>query len=295
MSRIHDALRRVEAGDKVLSPPEWPIPVPMEVRDSANGNHTSTDDRHTGATAVAHAVHPASDFEACRRLPWQPDPRVVLSFDEPQPDSATEQFRGLRSRLYRMREVQPLKSLIVTSALPFEGKSFVATNLAQVLSLHSERRVLLIDADLRTPRLHSMLGTSCTPGLTEVLMQEAQQAQTIQKGAAENLFFMPAGRAVRGQSELLSNSRFKALIAGLQDFFDWIIIDSPCANQFSDAASLAAGCGGVLMVVRANSTPSDAIRKAIEKFPEESLLGIVLNDLEAGVAQDRKVGERHAS
>src|SRR5262249_45854876 len=70
MSRIHDALRRVEAGDKVLSPPEWPIPVPMEVRDSPNGNHTSTEDRHTVATAVAHAVHPAS--EAYRRLPWQP-------------------------------------------------------------------------------------------------------------------------------------------------------------------------------------------------------------------------------
>ena len=194
-----------------------------------------------------------------------------------------------------MREAQPLKSLVVTSALPGEGKSFVATNLAQVLSLHAERRVLLIDADLRTPRLHFILGTSATPGLAELLLQEVEQPTAIQKGKVDNLFFMPAGRPVRNPSELLSSGQFKTLVVQLQDFFDWIVIDSPSANPFSDAASVASGCGGVLVVVRANSTPSDIVRKAIEKFPEEALLGVVLNEGGADVARSLKTGERHAS
>jgi protein-tyrosine kinase len=292
MSRIHDALRKADQSD-VLDAQEWPIPVP--VRDSANGHHATIDDLCTTTPPEPHAARSASGFEDCRRLTWRPDSRTVLSFDEPRTDSATEQFRGLRSRLYQMREVQPLKSLVVTSALSGEGKSFVATNLAQVLSLHAERRVLLIDADLRTPRLHFGLGTSSTPGLAEVLLQEAGQSTAIQKGEVDNLFFMPAGRPVRNPSELLSNGQFRALIARLQDFFDWIVIDSPSAIQFSDTVSLASSCGGVLVVVRANTTPSDVVRKALEKFSEDTLLGVVLNEGGADVDRSPTTGERHAS
>src|SRR4029077_11236757 len=108
----------------------------------------------------------------------------------------TEEFRTLRSRLYQMRENQSLRKLLVTSALPKEGKSFVAANLAQVMVRQHGRRALLIDADLRGARLHEALGTASTPGLAEYLLGENDEFGVMQRGPMEGLFFIPCGRGV---------------------------------------------------------------------------------------------------
>ena len=100
----------------------------------------------------------------CVPQPWAPDEKTMLFFNGDDIARGSEEFRTLRSRLYHAREKMPLKKVLVTSALPKEGKSFTAANLAQVLVRQHGRRVLLIDADLRGPRLHMMLGTTFVSG-----------------------------------------------------------------------------------------------------------------------------------
>jgi capsular exopolysaccharide synthesis family protein len=189
----------------------------------------------------------------------------------------TEEFRTLRSRLYHMREKMPLKKLLVTSALPKEGKSFTSSNLAQVLVRQHGRRVLLIDADLRGPRLHLMLGTTAGPGLSEYLQGKNDEFSIMQRGPLENLFFIPSGTGIEDPAELVGNGKLKTFLQRVEPLFDWIIVDSPPAIPVSDASVLAKACDGVLMVVRSNSTPCDVARKAREEFPDQSLIGVVLN------------------
>jgi protein-tyrosine kinase len=204
----------------------------------------------------------------------------MLFFRDHEPEHGMEEFRALRSRLSQLQARAPLKCLLVASAMPGEGRSFVAASLAQALALQPEFRVLLIDADLRNPQLHLSLGTSPSPGFSEFLLQEADEFAIMQKGDAENLFFIPAGRSVTGPTELVANGRLKALIDRIEPLFDWIIIDSPAALPVFDASLLANYCDGVLLVVRSHSTPFDLVRKARERFREESLVGVVLNVIE---------------
>jgi capsular exopolysaccharide synthesis family protein len=175
----------------------------------------------------------------------------------------------------------PLKKLLVSSSLPREGKSFVAANLAQVLVKQQGRRVLLIDGDLRGSKLHSALGTTDAPGLSDYLMGEVDEFTAMQRGPMENLFFLPAGKRVNGPAELVANGRLKFLINRVDALFDWIVVDSPPAVTVSDASLLANFCDGVLLVVRSTMTPFDMARKARMEFGDKQLLGVVLNGFEA--------------
>src|SRR5260370_13012403 len=146
-----------------------------------------------------------------------------------------EEFRTLRSRPYHTREKMTLKNLLVTSALPKEGKSFTSANLAQVLVRQHGRRVLLIDADLRGPRLHMMLGTTSSPGLSDYLQGRSDEFSIMQRGPMENLFFIPSGDEISNPAELVANGRLKFLLQRVEALVDCIIIDSPPAVPASDA------------------------------------------------------------
>ena len=224
----------------------------------------------------------------CPRKAWRPDSAVLLSFDDEKTAHGTEVFRALRSRLFQLQKNSPLKSLLITSAAEKEGRSFVAVNLAHAMALQPECRVLLIDADLRSPKLHSILGAYSSPGFSEYLMQEVEEFGIMQRGTAENLFFIPSGRAVNRPTELIANNRLKSLIDQVEPLFDWIIVDSPAAIPVSDSCLLANYCDGVLMVVRSNSTPFDTVRKARERFREESMVGVVLNEIPDDPAPRRR-------
>jgi len=203
----------------------------------------------------------------------------MLFFNSEENARGTEQFRTLRSRLYQMREKISLKKILITSALPKEGKSFVAANLAQVLVKQHGRRVLLIDGDLRLPRLNTVLGAPSAPGLVDYLLGETDEFSVMQRGPMENLFFIPGGRSLAQPAELLANGRLKLLMQRVEPLFDWIIVDSPPAVPVSDAGQLANFCDGVLMVVRSNATPYDTAQKARQEFLGKTLVGVVLNGL----------------
>ena len=121
------------------------------------------------------------------------------------------------------------------------------------------------------------MGSSLTPGLSEYLLDEADEYGIMQRGAVENLFFVPAGRSTSNPAELIANGRLKLLLGRVESLFDWIIIDSPPAVPVSDAGLMSSHCEGVLMVVRSNVTPSNLARKARAEFDDRLLLGVVLN------------------
>ncbi len=220
----------------------------------------------------------------CPRPGWKPDLKTMVFFNTDNHTYGTEEFRTLRTRLYQIRDKQPLQTVLITSALPQEGKTFTAANLAQAIVRQHERRALLIDADLRLPGLHVPLGAPLTPGLSDYLRGDADEFSVIQRSPRGNLFFIAGGKPVSNPAELIGNGRLKNLLQGLKPIFDWIVLDSPPVIPVSDATLLADFCDGIVMVVRAASTPFDLAQKARQEFQGKPLLGIVLNRVEPGLA-----------
>ncbi|HZP64090.1 MAG TPA: CpsD/CapB family tyrosine-protein kinase [Terriglobales bacterium] len=287
MSRIHEALKKAEQ-ERAASQGGQPDTGPLANGEMPVAAMTGVPD--LGA-AAAPAPAPLPSFGSsftfdtllarCTQSNWSPDAATMLFLNSDDQANGTEEFRTLRSRLYQLREKQSLKKILVTSSLPKEGKTFVAANLAQVMVRQHGRRALLVDADLRAARLHSALGTNATPGLAEYLLGEADEFGVMQRGPMENLFFIPSGRSVSNPAELVANGRLKMLLTRVEPLFDWIIIDSPPAVPVSDASLLSNFCDGVLMVVRSNATPFDIAKKARQEFPDNQLLGVVLNGISA--------------
>lgn len=279
MSRIHEALKRAEqeraAAHGGSAVPSQSGEAPALVSSSALDNSAISSLPSFSSQFTLEAL-----LAGCVESKWSPDLKTMLFFSSEE-SPGTEQFRTLRSRLYQVREKQPLKKLLITSALPKEGKSFVAANLAQVLVRQQGRRVLLIDADLRAARLHLALGTSATPGISEYLLGEADERSIVQRGSMENLFLIPSGRAASNPAELVANGRLKTLLSRVEPLFDWIVIDSPPVIPVSDAGLLAKYCDGVLLVVRSGVTPFDVARKARDEFGDKNV-GVVLNAIDAG-------------
>jgi protein-tyrosine kinase len=297
MSRIHEALKKAEqdraasqsiglqSGIVLVSEPE---PPPFAEPNAST--KTAAAPANLGMPPVAD---PFSLETLCSRCPqgeWKPDLSTMLFMNGNDHRQGAEQYRTLRSRLYHLREKRSLKTLLVTSALPKEGKSFTATNLAQVMARQHGRSVLLIDADLRSPHLHRMLGTKSGPGLADNLQGANDEFSIMQRGRMENLFFIPAGNGIEDPAELVGNGRLKILLQRVESLFDWIIIDSPPAMPVSDASVLGKECDGVLLVVRSNVTPCEVARRVRLQFPDEALIGVVLN----GVGND-PVYSRHYS
>jgi capsular exopolysaccharide synthesis family protein len=224
----------------------------------------------------------------CRSVDWKPDSARMLSFDIRNSNPVgLEEFRTLRSRLYQLRSRQTLSRVLVTSALPGEGKTFVSANLAQVMVRQRNRRALLIDCDLRISRLHEALGAPSSPGVTDYLRGDADEFAIVQKGSLENLFFIPGGRPASNPSDLLAGNRLARLLDRLSPLFDWVILDTPPAVPIADASVIAGLCHGVLIVVSSGNTPFDLAQKACREFRQSALLGTVLNRVPRGATYSR--------
>jgi protein-tyrosine kinase len=189
--------------------------------------------------------------------------------------------------LHQIAGTRTLKRILVTSSVPAEGKTFVATNLALSIIRQPDRRVLLIDADLRASRLHLPFGAPATPGLSEYLRGEADQYSVIQIGADEKLCLIPGGNAVANPSELLLSERMKHLLDLVTPIFDFVILDSPPAIPVHDPNLLADFCDGTLFVVRAGVTDLEVAARAVAEFKGKNLLGVVLN----GVGPEATYGQ----
>src|SRR5271168_300142 len=286
MSRIHEALKKAEQEravqpvEPVMLPPEVMEPSPMVRNDVIVAPADVIAQTSIGAAHKNDYLRFEDIRARCTHPEWRPDPNVNVFFSSEAGTHGAEQFRTLRSRLYQLRSNQKLRTLLVTSSLPGEGKTFVTTNLAQAIVRQPDRRVLIIDADLRCPRLHVPLGAPRSPGLSNYLRGEVDEVSVIQNDLQGNLCIIPGGDEVTDPSELLSNGRMKVLIDRLAPIFDWVIVDSPPCLIVSDASVLMDLCDGVLMVVAAGLTPSETAQRACLEFRERNLIGVVLNRAE---------------
>ena len=274
MSRLYEALQRADLERKATS--------------------ASEDDRAVDPAVVAGIGEPPAAraevaLEYIAHHPWKPS---IASFPTlADRGEGVEQFRSLRSRVYQARYEAPLKTILVSSGMPSEGKSFIAANLAMNLARNGVNNTLLIDGDLRRPTLHTLLGAPSTPGLSEYLAGSAGLTDILQRGrtpkalegssigSVANLTFIPAGKCGDNSSELVANHRIEELIAALSPHFDWIVIDSPPVLAVTDAVELSRAADAVLLIARGASTPYDVAQRAQAAFSNSRILGFVLNDV----------------
>jgi len=287
MSRIHEALKKAEQERAAAQPPDSSPSLPStatEVIPRAREGSDEAPSIFKHSAAIASQPGNLKRFEdlikQCAHPHWHPDPNVNIFSNPALSATAAEQFRTLRSRLYQLRGSQQLRTILVASSVPAEGKTFVTNNLAQAIVRQPDRRCLIIDADLRCSRLHVPLGAPPSPGLTDNLLGNADEATVIQHGHEGNLCFIPGGKEVANPSELLLNGRLKTLLERVTPIFDWVILDSPPLLPVADASLLADHVDGVILVLRAASTPTQAAERACQELQGRNVIGVVLNAVE---------------
>lgn len=205
------------------------------------------------------------------------DRSAAIMLREPPPHFS-EAVRGLRTSIVTSSREAPSRSLLVASASEGEGKTLVAGNLAIALA-QTGQRVVLIDADLRKPRLHELLDQSLEPGLTDVLTGNATLADVLRTTAVPGLTLVAAGRPTEQASELLASAAFDQLFALLTEHFVWVVIDSPPVLSVTDANVVAARTNGVALVIGAGRTSARAARLALEELDRAGghIVGAILS------------------
>ena len=291
MSRVHDALRKAAQQEK----PEAPKPSPRVEAQQAWVESAPQPGPVPGArldappsiaTAVVDVAADIDEMESVIQsaavIPYNPAREALLVSPLNPREPPAEEFRTLRTRLNHIQTLQPLHTLVVTSASPAEGKSFTAMNLAVTQSQLADQRVLLADFDFRRPTVDKNFQVSASPGLTDYLLGKAPLEQALRRVEGTNLYIMPAGEPVPNPLELLNLKECKALIQGLRNHFNWVILDSPPLLFAADGNLLATMCDGTILVVRIGTTTFDSVTRALQSLCENNVLGIVVNGARRG-------------
>jgi non-specific protein-tyrosine kinase len=197
---------------------------------------------------------------------------------------ASEQYRVLRSRIEHLSLDKGFRTFVITSPVVGEGKSTTAANLALSMAHSKDKRVALVDCDLRRPTLHTLLGIKMKDGVVDVLEEKASLESAlvpIQNPALpSSLFFLPAGRTHSFSPEWLSSNKMENLIAKLAEQFDFVFFDTPPILPLADSAVLGAKVDGSLLVIRAGSTSLEVLTMAMENIDLQNWVGVVLNGVD---------------
>lgn len=217
------------------------------------------------------------------RIPGKSMGEKLITVEHPKAP-ISEAYRVLRTNLQFSSLDTPLRTLLVTSPNPVEGKSTTAANLAVVIS-QAGKSVILVDSDLRRPVLHRIFGLSNEQGLTDVLLDHSQSLDgRVQETGVENLRLVTTGPLPPNPSELLGSQRMGGLIERLKEEADVVIFDSPPALAVTDASVLGTQTDGVLLIADVGQTRRKLATQAVERFQQvgANLLGVVLNRLKPG-------------
>ena len=207
------------------------------------------------------------------------DPALIAAL---APGSATaEQYRTLRTRVAQSDRGAAAAVILVTSPGRQEGKTLTATNLALTIAQDCQTRVCIVDADLRHPRVHGLLGVQDTPGLAEVLSGEATLADALVTIEQQQITVLPAGKPSARPAELLGSTAMRRTLQALRAQFDRIIVDAAAAFPLADVGILAPIVDSVVLVVQAAVTTKPAIQNAVSIIGSDRVLGVVLNGTEA--------------
>jgi capsular exopolysaccharide synthesis family protein len=302
MSRIYEALQKAESERKSerrepeSGIPDEPASAAMTTAVADPDDAVFAMPRFAEAPIVTDSYSELStrrmggdslDLSRIVARPWAPSLAQLPALLERGP--AVEQFRSLRSRIFELRDISPLKTILVSSGVPQEGKSFISTNLALSLARHKNSKVLLIDGDMRRYTLHQILGCESHPGLADYLAGKADILEVMQRPEAlqaptggaspilPNLTFIAGGNGGDKAADLSGSPRFGELIRQAAPHFDWIIVDSSPVLPVSDAVNLARWCDGVLLVARGGVTKFPVAQRAQSELKASKILGFVLN------------------
>ena len=306
MSRVDEALNRARGNVRVISGPHSRTDITAFTREREDASDSGIgvypveqqgrpERARTGpreAAAIAPAIRPAAAVPSAPRTPIEPQVehglfaqpacrfneavkgKVVIGRDT-SPVSV-EQYRRLAATLHGLHVTSGLRTIMISSALPRDGKTLTTTNLALTLSQSYGRRVLLIDADLRKPSIHEMFGLDNILGLADGLRTGAPGSLPVTE-VSPTLTVLTAGTPDLRPMAGLTSERIATILKEAASRFDWILIDTPPVGLISDAQLLAGLVDGVLLVVGAGSTDHAAVTRTVQALGRERILGVVLN------------------
>lgn len=277
MSRIEEALRRAGAANR-----ESGLESAQELFEAAWSPSADEDPRRDAEPPSA----PSHQFPA--RMASEPPAVLELSTrwrerlaSGPAGDpSLVEQFRRLAATLHHAQQANGLRSVMVSSAMPGDGKTLTAINLALVLAESYRYNVLLIDADLRRPSIPTIVELSGGNGLSDALRSQNEQKLALVP-LTSRVTLLPAGQPVANSIEALTSPRMRLILSEATARFDWVILDAPPVGPAADARLLTQMVGGTLFVVHAGKTQFSDVQHAIDAIGREQILGVVLNGVEA--------------
>jgi capsular exopolysaccharide synthesis family protein len=192
---------------------------------------------------------------------------------------AAEQYRIIRTKI--LHSPQKPRLIVVSSGCIGDGKTVTSINIAASLALKEDCSVLLIDGDLRQPRVAEALALSGSPGLAEVLSGETDlQTALVRPEQFPNLFILPAGNMASSAAELLDSERWRDLVKQARSQFDYAIFDAPPIAMLADYELIQLVCDAAILVARPDHSNRDACLKALRSIPAEKMLGVVLNAVE---------------
>jgi len=191
-----------------------------------------------------------------------------------------EAYKTARTNLTFLLSTKGYKSIVVTSNSPSEGKTTTCINMAMTFA-KTGKKVLIIDADMRAPEVHTVFNLSKSPGLSDVLAGFSD-LKCIKETDEDNLSVMPAGITPPNTAELVSSDTFFEMVDTLSQKYDYIFIDTPPASLFPDALSISNKMSGVIIVAQYNCTRKELVKRLVENFKKvnANLLGVVLNNYE---------------
>lgn len=224
---------------------------------------------------LEHTLPPAYDS-----IPQTVDRSLVTIL---APESVeSEQFRLLKNNILFPEKGIPPRSIMITSASPNEGKSFVAANLAVSIAKSIDEHVLLMDCDLRSPTIHKLFGFQSLKGLSEHLANGIPLSELLQKCSVDKLTLLPGGTVPDNPSELLSSEQMRRLIHEVKLRYSdrYIIIDTPPPYLTSEGNALARQMDGIIVVVKNGKTSKRDIENLINIYGREKILGVVYNFVE---------------
>lgn len=277
MSNIFDALQRAETEnsgqDASVTAAELLQLAELKIRGISSQVQsfvTEEVDEESPGSAVE------DDLERCPVLSVSVPKGSRLVSAGPEGGLAAEKFRFLAVRLRQLRQTRPLKKVLITSTIPREGKSTVSANLACTLARRAQKKVLLLEGDLRRPTLADQFGIGRVPGLSESLASDSETIN-IYRLESLGLWILPAGAAPQNPLELLQSGRLSRFMEQLESFFDWIVIDSPPALPLADTSVWCRFADGILLVTRPGITERKQLERGLQVLEAKKLLGALVN------------------
>ena len=300
MGRLENAMRRAAGEQAVPAAIDLPVPaedfvdeLPSEVASPVSEAAPPTTATRvepadlsgelalmSGSSLPAELSAPAPEDAAATEMALRKQINSALAtktvIDHDMMPASREQYRRLAAALHQAQRTSGFKVVMVASAVAGEGKTLTASNLAMTLSESYRRDVLLIDADLRRPSLHEVFQVAGAPGLSDGLITPEDPKLPLHRVSAR-LAILPAGRPTSDPIGALTSERMRRLIDEAREVFDWVVIDTPPVGLLTDAALLSSMADGVVLVVKAESTPHDMVVRAVNAIGRERVIGTVLN------------------